>query len=110
MEYTAAVAYLMLWAQPAAGPALTEDEVLAVLEQCRIPDAAGLTPAEEDYTPTYWVQLAVAKCWELKAAKAVLWADTTTEGNSVSASQSAEALRNEARRWRKRCTRAVRVV
>lgn len=109
MDETAVIEYVELWATASADPALSEDDILAILAQCRIPDSDGLPPIDADYTPTYWAQLAVAKAWELKAARAALWTDVTVEGATVPASKAAEAMRNEARKWRRRCSASVRV-
>ena len=51
-------------------PALTETEVVDLVEQARVHDPAGLNPDDEGWTPTYNLQRAAKTGWEWKAARA----------------------------------------
>jgi len=61
-------------------PALTEDDLNAVLGGAALKDAAGLDPLHEDWTPTYDVNTAASAAWLIKAARAAATVDEPTAG------------------------------
>ena len=65
-------------------PALTEDELDAVLAEACLTDSAGNAPTAEEWTPTYDLYAAASAAWLIKAARssAVTEADPTGEVTS----------------------------
>jgi hypothetical protein len=67
-------------------PALTEDELLALLKGSRVQDADGYGPADTDYTTTWNLSHAAGRGWRIKAGKAANRYDLSTDGQSLSRS------------------------
>lgn len=83
-------------------PALTDDQVAAIVEQCAILDAAELLPDDEGWTPTYHVELATVLALEARILRAATWVDQASDGSSLAFSQVAAALTREAQQRRAR--------
>ena len=65
-------------------PALTEDELEAMMADNALEDANGLPPPHEEWTPTYDLNAAAAESWLMKAARAAATVDEPTEGAATS--------------------------
>jgi len=61
-------------------PSLTEDDLNAALGTSAVKDAAGLSPLEEEWTPTFDINAAAAAAWLIKAARAAATVDEPTAG------------------------------
>ena len=61
-------------------PALTEPELEDILATAALEDAAGLAPLNEEWSPTYDLNAAVAQGWLIKAARAAATVDEPTAG------------------------------
>ena len=61
-------------------PALTEDDLNELLAVAALEDADGLTPVNEEWTPTYDINTAAAQAWLIKAARAAAMVDTPEAG------------------------------
>ena len=110
MEMTEAEAfdYVTRWADAMTEPAaLTEGEILDLLDACRLADSAGHAPADPDWVPTYWLPRAVQMALELRALRAGAQVDVTIDGMSIKGSQLAAALERQAASWRARCSMSV---
>lgn len=108
-----ALALLQLYTDWQSDPALTEDELTAVLAGSRTVDADGLAPSDEDYTATYdrqGVYRAAAEAWDVKAGRLAMRVSTTTEaGLKRERQQAREACEALARAYRNRLLGSVRV-
>jgi hypothetical protein len=105
MSYTEAEAfdYVARWADAKAEPLpLEDDEILDILDMCRLSDAAGVAPSEPAWSPTYWLPRAVAMCWELKAGRAAGYFDVTADRTTMSMSQVSQAYMRQAMVWKRR--------
>lgn len=80
-------------------PALTEDEVAALLVMARRPDALHRDPDDEEWTPTWHLAGAAAEGWRWKAAKAAHRVDAGADGGNVARSQLIEHCLLMARRY-----------
>lgn len=94
------MAAVQLWADTTTAPALTEAEVGLIVDQHQVRDTSGVRPGEAGWVPTYWVSRAVAAAYDLRAARAALLTDVTTDGTSVTGSQVHAHLLAMARRFR----------
>jgi hypothetical protein len=103
MDLTTAVEYVTIHADVNTAPALTADEVEAVVLGAALIDSAGLAPSAEGWVETYDQIRATSDAWELRADKASTWVDFSADGTSVSHSQVEKALRKQANRWALRC-------
>ncbi len=61
-------------------PVLTEDDLNELLAVAAIEDADGLTPVNEEWTPTYDLNTAAAQAWLIKAGRAAATVDTPEAG------------------------------
>lgn len=68
-------------------PALTANEVNALLEQFSLEDADGLAPGDDGWTPTYNYRAAAAEGWRWKMAKASAMISSDLDGDRMSANQ-----------------------
>lgn len=68
-------------------PTLSEAEILAILNMCRIVDSDGYAPVDEDYTPTWDLARAEVWAWRRKAAKATADTDFQQPQGGISQSQ-----------------------
>jgi hypothetical protein len=72
------------------------------------PDADGLLPSDEDWTPTYDLNAACATVYELKAALVANRYDTSTDAQSLSRSQLIAQFRQMAKLYRDRIASTMR--
>lgn len=61
-------------------PTLTEDDLDELLAVAALEDADGLTPINEEWTPTYDLNTAAAQGWLIKAARAAATVETPEAG------------------------------
>ncbi len=61
-------------------PTLTEDDLDELLAVAAVKDADGLTPEDDEWTPTYDLNTAAAKAWLIKAGRAAATVDTPEAG------------------------------
>ncbi len=61
-------------------PALTEDDLNELLVIAALTDADGLTPINEEWTPTYDLNTAAATGWLIKAGRAAATVETPEAG------------------------------
>lgn len=102
-DMDAAVTALTLTYVDAAGfPALTDDQVAAVLAQCQETDAAGLNPGDDGYVPTINMAVAASRAWQVKAMLCATAYDMNTDGQTLNRSQAAAACERMARTWMNR--------
>lgn len=66
-------------------PVLTEGELGEALASSALTDANGLTPANEEWTPTYDINAAAAESWLIKAARASTLTETEPGSGIVTA-------------------------
>lgn len=71
----------------ASEPALSSDDLDALLDRFKITDSNGVPPSEEDWVPTYNLRAAAAEGWRWKAAKASELQSTDLDGDRMSANQ-----------------------
>jgi hypothetical protein len=70
-------------------PVLDTDAVDDLLVIAKTPDIDGLLPSDDDWTPTWNLNMAAATGWEWKAAKAAGRFDFGEDGQRFNASQVA---------------------
>lgn len=63
--------YLTLHLQPDAEPALTDAEMLSLVELAKRADSSDRSPDDADWVATYNYPAAIAAGWAVKAAKVV---------------------------------------
>lgn len=68
-------------------PCLSSDELQSLLDQYAIADSDGLTPADEEWVPTYDLRAAARQGWKLKMGKAAELQSTDLDGDRMSANQ-----------------------
>jgi len=78
-------------------PVLTEDELGDTLAAFALTDANGLTPANEEWTPTYDINAAAARAWLIKAARASVQTEVDPPGSGVVTSKVFDNCRAMAR-------------
>jgi hypothetical protein len=61
-------------------PALSEEELEAMMADNALEDAAGLPPSHEEWTPTYDLNASAAEGWLMKAARAAATVDEPSAG------------------------------
>ncbi len=81
MTYLEQIKQLTAWD---VEPTLTEPELEDILATAALEDAAGLAPLNEEWSPTYDLNAAVAQAWLIKAARAVATVDEPTAGTVTS--------------------------
>ncbi len=68
-------------------PALSVDEVTALVDLAKRPDADGLLPSDPSWTPTWDLDPAIAHGWRTKAAAAAAMFDVNLQGLQFTRSQ-----------------------
>ena len=68
-------------------PCLSSDDLEALLNQFSLTDADDLTPADEDWTPTYNFRAAAAEAWRWKMGRCADAVSTDLDGDRMSANQ-----------------------
>ncbi|MEQ1643096.1 MAG: hypothetical protein ABL959_06595 [Pyrinomonadaceae bacterium] len=81
MDYLEQLKQLTAWD---VEPTLTEPELEDILATAALEDAAGLAPLNEEWSPTYDLNAAVAKAWLIKAARSAALVDEPTAGTVTS--------------------------
>lgn len=111
MNYATAIDRLEMYAQPGDDPALSGDDLDALLAEHAITaDADGVLPTEPGWTPTYstvGVWIAVREAWLLKAGKVSGRFDFTTDGQQFRRSQVADHCLTMAARYGRKANQAA---
>lgn len=81
MDYLEELKQLTAWD---VEPTLTEPELEDILATAALEDAAGLAPLNEEWSPTYDLNAAVARGWLIKAARSAATVDEPTAGTVTS--------------------------
>jgi hypothetical protein len=81
-------------------PAVSEDDLEAVLNDHAVPDANGTLPASEGWIPTYDQNAAAAKVWLIKAARAAALTEVDPPGSGIVTSKVFENCMRMARYYR----------
>lgn len=81
MTYLEQIKQLTAWD---VEPTLTEPELEDILATAALEDAAGLAPLNEEWSPTYDLNAAVAQAWLIKAARSASLVDEPTAGTVTS--------------------------
>lgn len=68
-------------------PTLSEDELGALVDLAKRPDAGGLLPADPEWVPTWDLDPAIAHGWRIKAAASAAMFDVNLQGLSFTRSQ-----------------------
>lgn len=98
MDETDARAFIELRLQPDVDPVLTTDEVAALVPLAQCPDADGLAPGDDGYSPTWDARgchAAIAAGYEIKYAKAVGRFSFTTDGQTFTRNQTLDHLEHQ---------------
>lgn len=92
-------------------PTLTEGELEEILETYLCVDANGVLPSDgdEDYVPTYKIDLAAAEAWDVKAARATELISTDLDGDRMSSDQVFAHCERMARKYRRRTASSVTI-
>jgi len=85
-----------------------DSELASIIERYPLPDAKGIFPEEEGWTPRYDLNAAAADVWAEKAAGLAVEYDFSADGASFQRSQAYEQAMKQARYYRSR--RAVHTV
>ncbi|RLG78461.1 MAG: hypothetical protein DRO14_00560 [Thermoprotei archaeon] len=88
-------------------PELTAEELDDLLSMCKVMDADGRAPDDEDWEPTWDLNRGAAEGWRWKAAKAASRFDFTADGASFDRSQITEHCERMARQYSRRITSNV---
>src|SRR5689334_7839373 len=88
-------------------PALTDDELDAILVPCCLMDADGLVPSDPDWTPTYDLNSAAASAWLVEAARAAATVEVDPPGSGIVTSKVFQNCRAMARVYRAKCRLSV---
>ena len=88
-------------------PALSEAEVTLCLNRSKLVDSAGLAPTDDDWDPTWDLNIGAAHGWRLKAAKAAKWHDYSTAGLKVDKSQIRAGCLEMAKEYRRKIAASV---
>ena len=78
-------------------PELTEDELEEFLAAAALEDAAGLSPLNEEWTPTYDLNAAASAAWLVKAARSAQLVEVDPPGSGLFSSRVFENCRAMAR-------------
>ncbi|MEJ5222843.1 MAG: hypothetical protein WHV44_00185 [Anaerolineales bacterium] len=79
-----------------------DSTLVSIIEQYPLPDANGLFPEEDGWTPRYDLNAAAADVWAEKAAGLAGQYDFSADGASFQRSQAYEQAMKQARYYRSR--------
>ena len=96
------VNYIRMHLQPSVDPVLTDAEFNALVDLAAIADPDGLSPTDDDWTPTYDVTAAISQGWEVKAAKVAGAYAFIDAGLSLHRDQVHQMCLKQAALWRSR--------
>jgi hypothetical protein len=65
-------------------PALSLDDLNAILEAYQVHDAEGILPGEDGWVPTYRLNAAIVEAWEMKAGLSAEYVSTDMNGDRLS--------------------------
>lgn len=102
MTSVAARAAIVLGCDANRDPALTEEELAALVSRAQVADVNGKGPLDDEWIPTYDVTRSVAEGWEARAGKAAARPTIGRRGDTVNRGQVHEALLRMAALWRRR--------
>lgn len=88
-------------------PALTADDVEALLALSAVTDSNGLAPSDPSWTPTWDLNRGAAEGWRWKAAKAASRFDFQADGASYNRSKVMEQCERMAEQYRRRITNNI---
>lgn len=94
----------------AAYPVLTADQLAFLLKASRRADQNGVSVNDPTWMPTYNVNYAVYKGWQLKAGNSASKTDISDQDQKISRSQVFKQCLDMAKEWRKKLTGSVRVL
>lgn len=80
----------------------SDNNLSSIIERYPLPDANGLFPKEDGWTPRYDLNAAAADVWAEKAAGLAGQYDFTADGASFERSQAYEQAMQQARYYRSR--------
>ncbi len=80
----------------------SDNNLSSIIERYPLPDANGLFPEEDGWTPRYDLNAAAADVWAEKAAGLAGQYDFTADGASFERSQAYEQAMQQARYYRSR--------
>lgn len=83
-------------------PALTSDDLEAILAGHATVDANSVKPDEDGWIPTYRINKAIAEAWDMKAGLAAEFVSTDMNDTRLSSNQVFEQCERMARRYRNR--------
>ena len=92
-----------------AEPALSEDDLEAILGGAALADINGLEPSHEAWTPTYDINAAAAAAWLAKAARASSLVEVDPPGSGIVTSKVFDNCRQMARLYAGKGLRSVRL-
>lgn len=90
-------------------PVLSVEEVELCLTRSKVVDVDGLAPTDDDWTPTWDLNIGAAHGWRLKAAKVAGLHDYSTSGLNVSKSQIRQGCLEMAKEYRRKIAVSVPV-
>lgn len=91
-------------------PALTNGELEALLDLFATEDAAGASPKDPEWVPTYKLRAAAAEGWRWKAGRAAEAVSTDLDGDRMSANQLFEHCTRMVKRYASSVSVSVGVV
>lgn len=109
MTQQEATSYISLHLQPAIDPALSDDDLAALLTQSKRADSSSRAPSDPDWEPTYDLASAIADGWTLKAGKAAGDYDFKDSNLQLTRSQVHAHCLGMASQWARRCGGSVRI-
>lgn len=92
-----------------ADPVLTDGEVQQELDANKVADQDGNAPSREAWTPTYNLNRAAARLWDVKASKAVLYVTVESDGTAINSEQVYEHCLRMAKEYRKRINYTIQM-
>jgi hypothetical protein len=88
-------------------PALSIDDLNAILEAYQVPDANGVAPGEDGWVPTYRMNAAIAEAWETKAGRAAEYVSTDMNDDRLSSNQIFDHCEKMALKYRRKGNTSV---
>lgn len=102
MDAAQALGFIIARLKPDKDPVLSPDDVTSLLFMAATTDVDGLTPDDEDWTPTYntvGCYRSIAEGWSMKETEAVGRFDFTTDGQMFRRSQQVDQIRAMRSLW-----------
>lgn len=109
MTESEARALLKLMTSASTEPKLTDDEINLILSTAKLSDTEGRAPSDAEWEPTWDLNRAAARGWDIKAGRASDHHAVTINGRVFSAQQVYEHCEEQARKYRKRIAGTIAV-